>query len=162
MRDMISSKNRQWRNKRRRRRRRKSSRKCGRQIPKYFRDKNTTWQQNVCGNIQSLHKLIRLCEDTQRCAWLIVRVHAWCLSVIILPWSIDHLTIYAWRCACVCACARDVRRVPTARISCACTYSSMSCMPVTSGAPSDTTRSALWPSKCEIICSAVESFVMSP
>ena len=37
-----------------------------------------------------------------------------------------------------------------------CTYSSRSCRPVTSGAPSHTTRSAGWPSKCEITCSHSE------
>lgn len=37
-----------------------------------------------------------------------------------------------------------------------CTYSSRSCSPVTSGAPSHTTRSAGWPSKCEITCSHSE------
>lgn len=50
----------------------------------------------------------------------------------------------------------------TARRSWAWTNSSRSCRPVTSGAPSQTTRSALRPLKCEMICSAVLGLVMSP
>lgn len=46
--------------------------------------------------------------------------------------------------------------------SCACRNSSMSCSPVTSGAPSHTTSSASWPLKKAMICSAVERRVMSP
>lgn len=37
-------------------------------------------------------------------------------------------------------------------------YSSMSCKPVTSGAPSHTTRSACSPWKCEMICVAVDAW----
>lgn len=55
-----------------------------------------------------------------------------------------------------------VTMVSAARISCACTYSSRSCRPVTSGAPSHTTRSAWWPSKWEMTADAVSSLVMSP
>jgi len=46
--------------------------------------------------------------------------------------------------------------------SCACMYSSMSCSPVTSGAPSHTTKSARSPRKCPMIISAVDWAVISP
>lgn len=49
-----------------------------------------------------------------------------------------------------------------ARMSWLWTYSSMSCRPVTSGAPSETTMSARPPSKSLITCWAVSVLVMSP
>mmetsp|Transcript_17390 Transcript_17390/g.49785 ORF Transcript_17390/g.49785 Transcript_17390/m.49785 type:complete len:214 (+) Transcript_17390:552-1193(+) len=42
------------------------------------------------------------------------------------------------------------------------TYSSMSCSPVTSGAPSQMTSSARWPWKCLMMLWAVSRLVMSP
>ena len=44
----------------------------------------------------------------------------------------------------------------------AATHSSMSCSPVTSGAPSHTTMSARRPEKCATMASAVRLDVMSP
>ena len=44
----------------------------------------------------------------------------------------------------------------------ACMYSSISCRPVTSGAPSHTTRSAFSPANSDTILLAVASLVMSP
>ena len=49
-----------------------------------------------------------------------------------------------------------------ANTSWAWTNSSMSWRPVTSGAPSQTTKSAFSPAKCPIIWSAVSFFVISP
>ena len=49
-----------------------------------------------------------------------------------------------------------------ARMSWACMNSSMSCRPVTSGAPSLMTRSALCPVKCARISSTFAMEVMSP
>eukprot|EP00982_Pelagococcus_subviridis_P004777 29339-Pelagococcus_subviridis.AAC.4 len=56
-------------------------------------------------------------------------------------------------------CAHTAR---PARMSCACMNSSMSCSPVTSGAPSLTMRSASLPSKCVRTSFTLASEVMSP